>query len=130
MIEVVETKNITCVSPKPQFPLSYDDAIEYIVENDYTKYLDYDKRNEVFEKLCIIADVWNEIDQFVPDYSDDKQDKHTPILINIGKKDFVTCSNLSFKVKTSPFAFKTSERAEEFAKTFKDLLKTYLNVKS
>lgn len=78
-------------------------------------------------KLFTIAQAWNKEDEFVPNYSDWKQDKWFPwFKYDEDTARFVcvdtiyTPTNL-FAYFGSRLCFKTSERAEQFGKQFVDL---------
>ena len=78
-------------------------------------------------KLFTIAEAWNKEDEFVPNYSDWKQDKWFPwFKYDEDTARFVcvdtiyTPTNL-FAYFGSRLCFKTSERAEQFGKQFDDL---------
>lgn len=78
-------------------------------------------------KLFTIAEAWNKEDEFVPNYSDWKQDKWFPwFKYDEDTARFVcvdtiyTPTNL-FAYFGSRLCFKTSERAEQFGKQFEDL---------
>lgn len=78
-------------------------------------------------KLFTIAQAWNKEDEFVPNYSDWKQDKWFPwFKYDEDTARFVcvdtiyTPTNL-FAYFGSRLCFKTSERAEQFGKQFDDL---------
>lgn len=78
-------------------------------------------------KLFTIAEAWNKEDEFVPNYSDWKQDKWFPwFKYDEDTARFVcvdtiyTPTNL-FAYFGSRLCFKTSERAAQFGKQFEDL---------
>lgn len=78
-------------------------------------------------RLFTIAEAWNKEDEFVPNYSDWKQDKWFPwFKYDEDTARFVcvdtiyTPTNL-FAYFGSRLCFKTSERAEQFGKQFDDL---------
>ena len=78
-------------------------------------------------ELFTIAEAWNKEDEFVPNYSDWKQDKWFPwFKYDEDTARFVcvdtiyTPTNL-FAYFGSRLCFKTSERAEQFGKQFDDL---------
>lgn len=76
-------------------------------------------------KLFTIAQVWNKEDGFVPDFSDEKQNKwYLWFKYNKDSRRFI-CTDTFLNISTSPFGtrlcFKTSKRAEQFGKQFADL---------
>lgn len=78
-------------------------------------------------KLFTIAQAWNKEDEFVPNYSDWKQDKWFPwFKYNEDTARFVCVDTIytptnMFAYFGSRLCFKTSERAEQFGKQFDDL---------
>lgn len=78
-------------------------------------------------KLFTIAQAWNKEDEFVPDFSDCKQDKWFPWFeYNKNAAGFVyVVTNYSPTIANaylgSRLCFKTSKRAEQFGKQFEDL---------
>lgn len=78
-------------------------------------------------KLFTIAQAWNKEDEFVPNYSDWKQDKWFPwFKYDEDTARFVCVDTIytptnMFAYFGSRFCFKTSERAEQFGKQFEDL---------
>lgn len=82
---------------------------------------------DALNKLFTIAQAWNLIDGFVPDFSDWEQDKWFPgFKYDYNIKRFV-CSNLddtpirAASVTSSVLCFKTLERAAQFGNQFADL---------
>lgn len=82
---------------------------------------------DALNKLFTIAQAWNTMDGFVPDFSDWEQDKWSPwFKYDYNIKRFV-CSNLddtpirAASVISSWLCFKTLERAAQFGKQFADL---------
>lgn len=78
-------------------------------------------------RLFTIAEAWNKIDGFVPDFSNWHQDKYFPWFEYENKVAGFVCTST---YKTGGFAgfhicsricFKTHERAEQFGKQFADL---------
>ncbi len=85
------------------------------------------KASEAFYKLSVIAEAWNKIDGFVPDFNDLEQYKYFPIFkYGKGPARFV-CSDSAYSAVTtyadigSRLCFKTGERAKQFGKQFTDL---------
>ena len=78
-------------------------------------------------KLFTIAEAWNKEDEFVPNYSDWKQDKWFPwFKYDEDTARFVCVDTIytptnMFAYFGSRLCFKTSERAEQFGKQFVDL---------
>lgn len=78
-------------------------------------------------KLFTIAQVWNKEDGFVPDFSDEKQNKWFPWFEynkNVAGFVYATTGNTPTAGHTligSRLCFKTSERAAQFGKQFEDL---------
>lgn len=76
-------------------------------------------------KLFTIAQAWNKEDDFVPDFSNEKQNKwYLWFKYNKDSRRFI-CTDTFLNISTSPFGtrlcFKTSKRAEQFGKQFVDL---------
>ena len=83
-------------------------------------------------KLITIAEAWNKADNFVPDFSDQKQCKYFPwFMYNDNAAGFVyaytnfTASSANASIG-SRLCFSTSERAEQFGKQFIDLWNDFL----
>lgn len=78
-------------------------------------------------ELFTIAEAWNKEDEFVPDFSDCKQDKWFPWFEynkNVAGFVYATTGNTPTAGHTligSRLCFKTSERAAQFGKQFVDL---------
>lgn len=78
-------------------------------------------------KLFTIAQAWNKEDSFVPDFSDEKQNKWFPWFEydkNVAGFVYATTGNTPTAGHTligSRLCFKTSNRAEQFGKQFVDL---------
>lgn len=78
-------------------------------------------------KLFTIAQAWNKEDEFVPDFSDCKQDKWFPWFEynkNVAGFVYATTGNTPTAGHTligSRLCFNTSERAKQFGKQFEDL---------
>lgn len=85
------------------------------------------------KKLFTIAEAWNKEDEFVPNYSDWKQDKWFPWFeYNRDAAGFVyVVTNYSPTIANaylgSRLCFKTSKRAEQFGKQFEDLYNKVFN---
>lgn len=78
-------------------------------------------------ELFTIAEAWNKEDEFVPDFSDCKQDKWFPWFEyheNVAKFVCIRAGNaptFAYASVGSRLCFKTPERAEQFGKQFVDL---------
>ena len=78
-------------------------------------------------KLFTIAEAWNKEDGFVPDFSDQNQDKWFPWFKydeNTARFVYAFTNNasiLGYAYIGSRLCFKTSERAKQFGKQFEDL---------
>lgn len=77
-------------------------------------------------KLFTIAQAWNEADEFVPDFSNRRQDKWIPWFDydkNTARFMFINTFNAPTNAYNfgSRLCFKTSERAAQFGKLFVDL---------
>lgn len=78
-------------------------------------------------KLFTLAEAWNKEDGFVPDFSDNEQDKWFPWFEynkNVAGFVYATTGNTPTAGHTligSRLCFKTSERAAQFGKQFADL---------
>lgn len=80
---------------------------------------------DALNKLFTIAQAWNKEDDFVPDFSNEKQNKwYLWFKYNKDSRRFI-CTDTFLNISTSPFGtrlcFKTSKRAEQFGKQFADL---------
>lgn len=84
-------------------------------------------------KLFTIAQAWNEADEFMPDFSDWKQDKWFPWFEyheNVAKFVCIRAGNaptFAYASVGSRLCFKTPERAEQFGKQFEDLYNKVFN---
>lgn len=82
---------------------------------------------DALNKLFTIADAWNMMDVFVPDFENHKQTKHFPwFKYNEDVAGFVYIGTYSTTILTGAYlgsrlCFKTSERAKQFGKQFADL---------
>lgn len=80
------------------------------------------------DKLLTIARMQNMIDEFVPDFGDKNQTMFFPYIRRADNQIGLTCSGVGNKGMSSVnigslFRFKTAERAKQFGKQFKDLIK-------
>lgn len=84
-------------------------------------------------RLFTIAEAWNKEDEFVPNYSDWKQDKWFPWFEyheNVAKFVCIRAGNaptFAYASVGSRLCFKTPERAEQFGKQFEDLYNKVFN---
>ena len=83
------------------------------------------------EKLITIAEAWNKLDEFIPDFDNRNQVKWFPWFQKRGNAGFV-CASTSATASTayadfgSRLCFSTSERAEQFGTMFIDLWNEFL----
>lgn len=88
--------------------------------------LKHTKASEAFYKLSVIAEAWNKMDEFVPDFSDREQHKYFPWFRYDDKSAGFVCSgSIDSAATTYAFfgfrlCFKTSKRAKQFGKQFTD----------
>lgn len=84
-------------------------------------------------RLFTIAEAWNKEDEFVPNYSDWKQDEWFPWFEyheNVAKFVCIRAGNaptFAYASVGSRLCFKTPERAEQFGKQFEDLYNKVFN---
>ena len=102
-------------------PTTYDE-IASLTDNINPKHI---KALDALNELFTIAQAWNKEDNFIPDFSDDKQNKWVPrFMYSISESMFVggNVSNVSvFPLDIcfgSRLCFKTKERAMQFSKQF------------
>lgn len=116
-----------------EIAISFRSAIDYLLEDTHRPYLHTTTKHisklDAFNSLIILAESWNEFDEFYPDWEDHRQEKHYPsFAFKNGKFEF---SHVSFQrrvVNTHVvnFGFKTEERAEQFGRQFIDLFRVVL----
>lgn len=109
---------------------------DYESANRYLRYVGgfsykrerYTKATNALNKLLTIAEAWNKMDGFVPDFNDDYQIKWTPIFVSCkdGMELSAECRFTSTQQECVPLHFKTRERAMQFGKQFIDLWKNFL----
>lgn len=95
---------------------------------------DHIKAMQSLYMLVIIAQAWNKIDGFTPDWSDGNQLKYFPWFVYVESKDHAGfVSALANAAATSASAyfgarlcFKSSERAHQFGEMFTDLFNDFL----
>ena len=129
---------------KPKYPMSYlelvnssdnrprtasilviDDINRLLTDGIYfDSCLSREQVKEVvaFIKLLALVKEWNKIDEFVPDWSDNKFGKS--IIINLEGE--VLCGHSLMRV--TPFVFKDDKTAELFFNTFRDLIEQCKNL--
>lgn len=81
--------------------------------------------------LVIIAQAWNKIDGFVPDWSNGDQWKYYPWFVYKGLAGFVSANayntaSAAFAHLGSRLCFKSSNRARQFGEMFTDLFNDFL----
>lgn len=90
------------------------------------------KALNALNKLFTIAEAWNKVDNFIPDFSNRNQYKYFPWFVYNDKAAGFVCAN-TLSTASSAYAyfgsrlcFSTSERAEQFGKQFIDLWNDFL----
>ena len=112
VVKVRESTYATCI---------YD--VKRLVTDINPKHI---KALTALNKLFTIAEAWNKEDGFVPDFSDNEQDKWFPWFVYDKDAGFVYAYTNSKPTNAyayigSRLCFKTSERAAQFGKLFVDL---------
>lgn len=95
---------------------------------------DHIKAMQSLYMLVIIAQAWNKIDGFTPDWSDGNQLKYFPWFVYVESKDHAGfVSALAYYAASTATAyfgsrlcFKSSERAHQFGEMFTDLFNDFL----
>ena len=95
---------------------------------------DHIKSMQSLYKLVIIAQAWNKIDGFTPDWADGNQLKYFPWFVygeNDGHAGFVFAKTFNTATYTyanigSRLCFESSNRARQFGKMFTDLYNDFL----
>lgn len=95
---------------------------------------DHIKAMQSLYMLCVIAQAWNKIDGFVPDWSDGSQWKYYPWFVykqEKGHAGFVCAYTGKTAATTSAslgsrLCFKSSNRARQFGEMFTDLFNDFL----
>ena len=114
---------------------SYEEALKYLKRDDDTSKLatcHNAKALIAIEKLITIAEAWNKLDKFIPDYDNRSQYKYFPWFVyNDNAAGFVyATTNYSASFANAHFGsrlcFKTDERAAQFGKQFIDLWNDFL----
>lgn len=132
-LEEIEIKGIN------ELVTTYKEAVNYLIHIHYKHPVDdvliqdlelnqsQTKALIAFNRLCTIAQAWNKVDGFEPDFSNTSQYKYFPWFVyDNGAAGFV-CAN-TYHTATNAIAnfgsrlcFKTRERAMQFGKQFIDL---------
>ena len=110
-------------------PKTYEDACDLLGHAPeafevLNAHPDLSKAVVAFYKLCIIANAWNKIDGFVPDFSNENQYKHYPWFVyKTPHAGFVYASadyaaSLTNANVGSRLCFKSPETAREFGMRF------------
>lgn len=129
-----DCKEVEEQEPKDICP-DYDKACEYLGINSEFVFDCEDAHRKAFMSLymlTIIAQAWNKIDGFVPDYSNSRQDKWFPwFYYNKEHAGFVFASTFHTPAVTyayfgSRLCFKSSNRARQFGEMFTDLFNDFL----
>jgi hypothetical protein len=121
---------------------SFEKACDWLYSNgtDYSKggYADvtvhskHHRAISAVNKLITVAEAWNRIDGFVPDFSDSNRWKHYPVFALDGETSNFTCVDSYFAVSDiysdigCRLCFKTQERAKQFGSQFIDLWNDFL----
>ena len=113
---------------------SYEEALKYLKRDDDTSKIAtcYNAKALIAtEKLIVIAEAWNKLDEFIPDFDNCNQLKWFPWFKKRGNAGFVyayTYSAASYAASAfgSRLCFSTSERAEQFGKQFIQLWNDFL----
>ena len=95
---------------------------------------DHIKAMQSLYMLVIIAQAWNKIDGFTPDWSDGRQWKYFPWFVyseNKGHAGFVSAGTINaassaYASLGSRLCFKSSNRARQFGEMFTDLFTDFL----
>ncbi|MDR1884270.1 MAG: hypothetical protein LBR26_16040 [Prevotella sp.] len=118
---------------------NYESACEYLGVHHNFACCPPDNRHHkamvALFKLVTIAEAWNKIDEFTPDFSNEKQHKHYPWFKYQGAASgFAFAYSAGDAAGTytnvgSRLCFKTSERARQFGERFIDLWNDFLLIK-
>jgi hypothetical protein len=126
---------------RPEMINSYESACAYLerarcVERNCLYLWDaspHSKAMFAMYKLITIAEAWNKQDDFVPDFSDEKQWKFYSWFEYSGTAGLVCANTYSAPSSASPLGsrlcFKTPERAKQFGEQFIDLWNDFLLIK-
>ena len=113
---------------------SYEKAIDFLgYENEASLLGVFHNATALIamEKLITIAEAWNKLDEFIPDFDNRNQVKWFPWFQKRGNAGFV-CATTSATASLaaaglgSRLCFKTDERAEQFGKQFIQLWNDFL----
>lgn len=114
---------------------SYEEALKYLKRDDDTSKLvtcHNAKALIAIEKLITIAEAWNKLDGFIPDFSDRSQYKYFPWFVyNDNAAVFVFAyandsASYALAYLGSQLCFSTSEHAEQFGTMFIELWNDFL----
>ena len=113
----------------------FKSAVDYLDEDIYQFTIGMTKKQSsklsALNHLMILAEAWNNFDEFETDWEDTDQYKYYPVFgLKSGEIEF-SIARTSFVVgildaHKSLFSFKTKKRAEQFATTFIDLFRIVL----
>lgn len=144
---------LTLVDDKPQEPNeqipTFEDAIRFLGfgefdNEDYLSYLqgfpvpilandeDIIRKINAYAKLITIAQSWNKIDGFTPDFSNKNQKKWFPWIVYSDDVAGLVCEDADYTFTGanasfgSCLCFKTHERAKQFGEQFIDLWNYFL----
>lgn len=113
------------------YPLTFEDACKVLEINSCIAFNGgvglLVRAAVAFYKLCIIAEAWNKIDGFLPDFSNTNQykyypwfsyDRHAARFVCTGTSNTIldAAANIGFRL-----CFKTEETAKKFGETFTEL---------
>lgn len=85
-------------------------------------------------ELFTIADAWNNVDNFVPDFNNLEQQKWFPMFYYDDDDDEFVFMGTKYEKSSAPYCFgpricfKTEERAEQFGKHFKGLFNKVFSI--
>ncbi|MEG2151131.1 MAG: hypothetical protein RRY36_07940 [Bacteroidaceae bacterium] len=113
---------------------SYEAALEYLGRKGCVCIQGIAKKHEkamaAMHKLITIAEAWNKVDEFVPDYGNTNQYKWFPWFIYSDDAAGFVPTDTKASVTAAPvgsrLCFKTEERATQFGKQFIDLWNDFL----
>ena len=89
------------------------------------------KSLDALDTLITIAQAWNKLDNFVPDFGNSQQSKWFPRFRHQGNTKLIydrthSVSPFSYGIFKRKLCFKTQKRAEQFGKQFIDLWNDFL----
>jgi hypothetical protein len=119
------TLRIPCEKEINEIINSLESACEYLNVSLNSVVRKHAKALDSLYALILIAEAWNKADDFIPDFSDNKQYKYFPVFTHLGAYAIFTSAGTynaaTFTYLGYRLCFKTSERAEQFGKQFIDL---------